>query len=87
MGVAVARGLRTRASLADCAYDRPSRSLRRGRQADASTRLVPTAASWWADVQRKTFWSRMGDDRELIRFKVLLLTSLLLLAAMLEWVA
>ena len=86
MGVAVARGLRTRTSLAPCAYDRPSCSPRRGRHADASMRLVPTAA-WWADVQRKTFWSRMEDDRELIRFKVLLLTSLLLLAAMLEWVA
>lgn len=86
MGVAVARGLRTRASLAQCVYDRPSRSPRRGRRADACMRLVPTAA-WWTDVQRKTFWSRMQDDRELIRFKVLVLTSLLLLAAMLEWVA
>lgn len=29
----------------------------------------------------------MGDDRELIRFKTLLLSSLLLLAAVLEWAA
>ncbi len=29
----------------------------------------------------------MQDDRERIPFKVMLLTSLLLLAAMLEWVA
>lgn len=86
MGVAVARGVRTRASLAHDAYDRSSRSTRRGRHVDARTRLVPTAP-WWADVQRKPFWSRMQDDRELIRFKVLVLTSLLLLAAMLEWVA
>ncbi len=87
MGVAVARGFRTRAGLTHRAYDRPSRSpLRAGRTVNASMRLMP-AAAWWPDVERKTFWSRMKDDRELVPFKVLLLTSLLLLAAMLEWVA
>lgn len=86
MGVAVARGLHTRASLAPRASDRRIRSRRRGGQTDPSPRLVPTAA-WWVGAQRKTFWGRMEDDRELIRFKVLLLTSLLLLAAVLEWVA
>ncbi len=86
MGVATARNIRTRAGLTHRAYDRPSRLLRAGRKAGASERLVP-AAPWWPDVERKTFWSRMKDDRELTSLKVLLLTSLLLLAAMLEWVA
>ncbi len=87
MGVAIARGFRTRAGRTYRGYDRPTRRLLRtpGR-ADASMHLVPTAA-WWPEVERKTFWSRMKDDRELIPFKVLLLTSLILLAAMLEWVA
>lgn len=56
------------------------------RRATAGTRLMP-AAPWWPDVERKTFWGRMKNDRRLIRFKVLVLTSLLLLAAMLDWVA
>jgi len=87
MGVAIARHIRTRAGLTYRAYDRPSRPpLRAGRKVGASGRLVP-AAPWWPDVERNTFWSRMKDDRELTSLKVLLLTSLLLLAAMLEWVA
>ena len=45
------------------------------------------AAPWWPDVERRTFWGRMTDDRESVRFKVLVLTSLLLLAAMFDWVA
>ncbi len=86
MGVATARNIRTRAGLTHRAYDRPSRLPRAGRTSGAGERLVP-AAPWWPDVERKTFWSRMKDDRELIPFKALLLTSLILLAAMLEWVA
>ena len=68
------------------AYHRRSVSPLRDRPVKTSTRFIP-AAPWWPDVERKTFWSRMKDDRELIRVKVLLLTSLLLLAAMLDWVA
>ena len=87
MGVAAARGFRTRAGLTHRAYDRPTRPLVGAwREAHASARLLP-AATWWPDVDRTGFWSRMNDDRELIPVKVLLLTSLLLLAAMLEWVA
>lgn len=86
MGVAVARRDGTRAGRTHRAYHRWSASPVRERQAKAEMRLMP-AAPWWPDVERKTLWSRVKDDRELIPFKVLLLTSLLLLAAMLDWVA
>jgi hypothetical protein len=41
----------------------------------------------WAVGERKAFWTRFQDDRDLIRLKVVLLTSLVLLTALLEWVA
>jgi hypothetical protein len=41
----------------------------------------------WAVGERKAFWARFQDDRDLIRLKVVLLTSLVLLTALLEWVA
>lgn len=84
MGIAVARRDGTRAGRMH--HHRWSVSPVRERQAKAGRRLIP-AAPWWPDVERKAFWGRMMDDRELIRFKVLVLTSLLLLAAMLDWVA
>jgi len=40
----------------------------------------------WPDA-RKTFWERFEDDRDLIRLKVVLLTSLALITALLERVA
>ena len=86
MGVAVARRDGIRGGRTHRTYDRWSVSPVRDRQVKAGMRLMP-AAAWWPDVERKTLWGRMKDDRELIPFKVLLLTSLLLLAAMLDWVA
>jgi hypothetical protein len=49
---------------------------------------VPAYAStqWPADAP-KTFWERFEDDRDLIRLKVVLLTSLALIIALLERVA
>jgi hypothetical protein len=35
----------------------------------------------------RTFWDRMQDDGDLIRLKIVLLTTLALLTAVLEWVA
>ena len=63
-----------------------------GRAASASTlvaRRTPIAppAPHRLPDDRRSFWSRLDDDRRLIRLKVLLLASLLLLAALLEWVA
>lgn len=87
MGVAVVRGSsRTRAGSLYRLPVAPIRAVRRGGPADPRARLVP-AAPWWPHRQRKTFWTRMHDDRELIPLKTLLLTSLVLLAAVLEWVA
>jgi hypothetical protein len=86
MGVAVASRTWTRAGRTRRVYHRRSVLPARDRQVKAEMRLIP-AAPWWPDVERKTFWGRMQDDCELIPCKVLLLTSLLLLTAMLEWVA
>jgi hypothetical protein len=41
----------------------------------------------WPPDARKTFWERFEDDRDLIRLKVVLLTSLALITALLERVA
>ena len=41
----------------------------------------------WPAETRKTFWERFQDDRDLIRLKVLLLTSLALITVLLERVA
>jgi hypothetical protein len=40
---------------------------------------------WVADKPR-TLWDRVNDDRELIGLKTVLLVSLLLVTAILEWV-
>jgi hypothetical protein len=48
--------------------------------------VIAPAMPWAPDV-RKTFRDRLHDDRELIGLKVVLLSSLLLLTAVLEWVA
>ena len=41
----------------------------------------------WPADERKTFWERFENDRDLIRLKVVLLTSLALITALLERVA
>jgi len=38
-------------------------------------------------IERRGVWDRMQDDRELVRFKIVLLASLVLLTAIAEWVA
>jgi hypothetical protein len=86
MGVAVARRDGIHAGRTHRAYHRWGVSPARDRHVKAGMRLMP-AAPWWPDVEQKTFWGRMKDDRELIPVKVLLLTSLLLITAMLERVA
>ncbi len=86
MGVAIARRVRTNAGVAHRAGNRRQQPSPRGHHVNPSSRLVP-AASWWPHAERATPWGGMQDDRERIPFKVMLLTSLLLLAAMLEWVA
>ena len=40
-----------------------------------------------APAHVKTLWERLGDDRELAGVKVALLAALLILTAVLEWVA
>lgn len=62
------------------------RAAVRGNPAAAPARIAPAMPQWPVD-DRKSFWARLDDDRQLIRFKILLLTSLLLIAALLEWVA
>jgi hypothetical protein len=86
MGVAVARTTGTRTGRTHGADHWRSIPPIRDRQITEGTRLIP-AAPWWPDVERKTLWGRLKDDRELIPLKLLLLTSLLLLVAMLDWVA
>ncbi len=90
MGVVAAQRSRTRASrLVRRANRMPNRSF--GRAAPQRTRgsarvRVPSIPPWAVEV-RKTFWDRVRDDRELIGLKIVLLASLLLLTALLEWVA
>jgi hypothetical protein len=86
VGVAVAKKVGTRVGRTHGASHWRSVSPVRDRQVEVGARLIP-AAPWWPDVERKTFWSRFTHDREMIPFKVLLLTSLLMLAALLESVA
>ena len=86
MGVAIARRVRTNAEPTRRAGDRRQSPWPYERHAKPSSRLVP-AASWWPPAERATPWARMKDDREYIAFKAMLLTSLLLLAAMLERIA
>jgi hypothetical protein len=65
-------------------YAAPSPSPRTLR-AD-SVRAASVSPHWPADA-RKTFWERFADDRDLIRLKVVLLTSLALITVLLERVA
>ncbi len=57
------------------------RSLRAG-----GVRAHAVIPQWPAD-ERKTFWERFEDDRDLIRLKIVLLTSLAVITALLERVA
>ena len=85
MGIAVARRVRTSAGCAHRAGNRRHQPWPREQYVTPSSRLV-RAASWWPH-ERVSPWDRLKDDRECIPFKVILLSSLLLLAAMLQWVA
>jgi hypothetical protein len=88
MGVVAARraGLRVstrrpyRTSTPSCTRSASLRLL--GSDRSAVTSPMPR----WAVGERKAFWARFQDDRDLIRLKVVLLTSLALLTALLEWV-
>jgi hypothetical protein len=86
MVVAIAKRVRTNAGVAHRAVNRRQRPWTSEHDVNRSPRLVP-AASWWPRAERATPWDRIKDDRECIPLKTLLLTSLLLLAAVLEWVA
>lgn len=85
MGVAIAKRVRTNAGVASRAANRRQRPWAYEHNVNSRPRLVP-AASWWR-AERATPWDRIKDDRECIPLKALLLTSLLLLVAVLEWVA
>ena len=41
----------------------------------------------WGPVERTTLWDKLHDDRTLIGLKIVLLTFLFLLTALLEWAA
>ena len=84
MGVAAARGFRVPGSI--------RRSYGSRGPASRRTRWIgraPMAPAWpqWIPEERKTFWERVQDDRELIGLKTGFLASLLLLTAFLELVA
>ena len=78
----------------------PSRRINRTRggapRRDAPARSHTTAARLgvepWATTRRyvpigrKTLWEKLGDDRELVGVKVTLLTTLLIVTAVLDWV-
>lgn len=63
----------------------PRQRAARGIASPAGAAIAPAVP--WAPVVRKTLLERLQDDRELIGLKVVLLSSLLLLTAVLEWVA
>ena len=91
MGVAAARRSRVRPAAAGRrAYRMPDRPA--GRFASQGIRgahhiHVASPLPGWVADERKTVWARLQDDRDLIRLKVLLLTSLAVLTALLEWAA
>ena len=76
---------------------RSSRVARRGARRGGPDRFHTSAArlgfgSWsttGSDVPTdgKRLWEKLGDDRDLIGVKIALLAALLILTAMLEWVA
>jgi hypothetical protein len=87
MGVVAARraGLRVSAHQAyrtTSAYARSASPRLPGGERSYLATPIPR----WAVGERKAFWARFRDDRDLIRFKVVLLTSLAVLTALLEWV-
>ncbi len=88
MGVAAARLSRTRTpGPARRAHAAGRRAPGRG-----SRRIAPGArprighpSERWAPAERTTLWDRLDDDRALMRLKIVLLVSLFLLTALLEW--
>jgi hypothetical protein len=89
MGVTAARAAGLRATRTATRLDprRPAprlsvRPFSTGRT--GGRRALPPAAAMSGP---RTFWDRMQDDGDLIRLKIVLLTTLALLTAILEWVA
>jgi len=88
MGVAAGR-------LSATATPRPARRVRRTRRrapGGASRRSAPRArtrtgrpSEHRAPEARTTFWDRLDDDRALVGLKIVLLVSLFVLTALLEW--
>lgn len=96
MGVAAVRRSTTRMPGAlRRRHPKRNPSVRQGtllpaQRAAGSSLAVPVRARptpLWAADDRKGVWERLQDDRELIGLKVVLLVSLLMLTALLEWVA
>jgi hypothetical protein len=88
MGVVAVRRAELRVST-----HRPYRMSTSACARSASPRLPGSDRSYtaspmprWAVGERKAFWARFQDDRDLIRLKVVLLTSIAVLTALLEWV-
>jgi hypothetical protein len=89
MGVVAVRRAESRVST-----HRPYRMSTSARARSASPRLpgssdrsyMASPMPRWAVGERKAFWARFQDDRDLIRLKVVLLTSIAVLTALLEWV-
>jgi hypothetical protein len=88
MGVAAARRSRVSGSI------RQPYRLAGDPRGAASRRTIgiarlSMAPEWakWIPARRKTFSDRVQDDGELIGLKTVLLATLLLLTALLEWVA
>ena len=88
MGVAAVRGFRMSGSTRR-SYRMPGRSRGATSRRTRGIAHAPIAPVWpqWIPNDRKTFWDKVRDDRELIGLKTVLLASLLLLTALLEWVA
>ncbi len=88
MGVTAARRFRMSGSIRR-SYRMPGRSRSATSRRTIGIARASIAPGWpqWIPDERKTFWDRVQDDRELIGLKTVLLASLLLLTALLEWVA
>ena len=92
MGVAVVRRSGTRAatrarrSYGLSTQHTGSRSSSQRTLRAGGVRAHAAIPQWPADEQ-KTFWERFEDDRDLTRLKIVLLTSLAVITALLERVA
>lgn len=83
MGVAAAR--RSKVSGSRAYRTGPRRAVSRGPLGTARANIGLVWSQGGVD-ERKSLWDRMNDDRELIGLKTVLVASLLVLTAILEWV-